>query len=464
MSGLQNLVRFFFLVLLMVSCKQWEYEKVDFIELDTGQVTATSSVSIEMIGSIAGLDGGSVQEHGHCWSVDNSMPTIDNARKELGSRATNGAFVSQLTGLLPDQSYFIRAYAIYQGQAVYGETKSIATSAIQLELNRIDYDGNREALLTASITDLPLQLNLLNHGFCWSNEIETPTIEQNDGLISLGAISGKSTFNAPLAKLQHGLIYHIRPFILLLDRSVIYGDPQVFNAQLSNIWTLKNEFKGEARSGAVGFSIGQRAYVGLGIGDNVFPFLQDFWEYDPIADCWTPKKDFEGGPREGAIGLVINNKGYVGLGSNGQSYPGKQKDLWEYDPEEDDWIIRDSFPGSISSQAVAFVIGDKAYVGTGLGKDLFDNQKEFWEYDPKIDKWTEKKPFEGGARTGAVGFAIGEYGYLGFGGNEKGALYDFYRYDPKADDWDEMSSPDDVELIFNAASFNPLKDEDTSQE
>lgn len=50
--------------------------------------------------------------------------------------------------------------------------------------------------------------------------------------------------------------------------------------QGTDLWPQKAYFKGDARIEAVGVSIGNKAYIGIGIGGP--SFLNDFWEYDPI--------------------------------------------------------------------------------------------------------------------------------------------------------------------------------------
>jgi len=50
----------------------------------------------------------------------------------------------------------------------------------------------------------------------------------------------------------------------------------------------KPDFKGNARSSAVGFSIGNKGYIGTGFGGNFLYILQDFWEYDPSLSSHSP--------------------------------------------------------------------------------------------------------------------------------------------------------------------------------
>jgi hypothetical protein len=54
---------------------------------------------------------------------------------------------------------------------------------------------------------------------------------------------------------------------------------------------------------------------------------------------WTQKANIGAVGRDGAVGFSIGNKGYIGTGSNGTTY---LNDFWEYDPETNVWIQKAS--------------------------------------------------------------------------------------------------------------------------
>ncbi len=58
----------------------------------------------------------------------------------------------------------------------------------------------------------------------------------------------------------------------------------------TNVWTQKAGVGGTPRHAAIGFSIGSKGYVGMGLGSGA----KDFWEYDPSTNVWTQKADFGG--------------------------------------------------------------------------------------------------------------------------------------------------------------------------
>lgn len=79
------------------------------------------------------------------------------------------------------------------------------------------------------------------------------------------------------------------------------------------------------------------------------------------------------------------------------------------------WVKTNALPVAFTERysAVAFQIGNYAYVGSG--SDAYENPlTDFWRYDPSDDSWTEIVPLPIG-RVSAVAFAIDGTGYVGTG-------------------------------------------------
>lgn len=131
--------------------------------------------------------------------------------------------------------------------------------------------------------------------------------------------------------------------------------------QTTNIWTRKTDFPGSIEGSAVSFSIGTKGYIGTGFfWDSGFPdlvYFNDFWEYYQDTDTWTRKADFGGAARGGAVGFSIGNKGYIGMGSNGSfdNSSGFLKDFWEYDQETDFWTRKPILEGSPDKEQLVFL-------------------------------------------------------------------------------------------------------------
>ena len=205
----------------------------------------------------------------------------------------------------------------------------------------------------------------------------------------------------------------------------------------TNIWTQKADFGGSARWLAVGFSIGNKGYIGTGI-DTTFNFMQDFWEYDPIANTWIQKADYGGGAKVYPVGFSIGNKGYMGTG--GDFLCSYYNDFWEYDPTSNTWTQKADFGGVARGDAVGFSIGTKGYIGTGYS-NTFVALKDFWEYDPGTNTWIQKADVGGGIRCDAAAFSIGGKGYIGAGEDVQGSYYnDFWEYDTVANTWTQKTN------------------------
>jgi N-acetylneuraminic acid mutarotase len=197
-------------------------------------------------------------------------------------------------------------------------------------------------------------------------------------------------------------------------------------------WTQKADFAGLPRTSAVGFSIGNKGYIGTGYNnDNRGVYLKDFWQYNPDKNCWTRKADFKGTARYSAIGLNIGDKGYIGTGNVMNA---ETSDFWEYNPKTNAWFRKADFPGGERSSATAFSIGTKGYLGTGVGTGT--DHKDFWEYNPTTDSWSKKADFGGSERRYAASFSLEGLGYIGTGlFNSTTDQKDLWEYNPIINTW-----------------------------
>jgi len=203
-----------------------------------------------------------------------------------------------------------------------------------------------------------------------------------------------------------------------------------------NTWVQKNDFGGSARYDAVAFAISDKGYVSTGFDGN---YLKDFYQYDPTADTWTLQPGFGGTKRMAAVAFVHDNKGYIVTGSNNGTVV---NDFWQYDPSSSAWTelrkitnvstesYDDNYTDIVRSNAVAFLVGDKAYISTGENGSLLSST---WEYDFTKDQWTSKTAFEGSPRTGALGFTLSTGGFLTTGRSSTLPFDDLRQFFPDQD-------------------------------
>lgn len=202
---------------------------------------------------------------------------------------------------------------------------------------------------------------------------------------------------------------------------------QIIQGGVSNTWCREMDFKPGTRTNAVGFTIGNKGYLGTGVDASNVRY-NDFWEFDPVQNSWNQKASLPGTERFDAVGFSVGGKGYIGTGWEGNEY---FNDFWEYDPVVNQWIQKDTFAGGKRCYSYCFTIGNKAYLGAGRKWD-FSSPSDFWEYDPQTDVWTEKVGVIAGGSVAA--FSIGNKGYAGLGQSGAAQKY-FWEYDPGSNSW-----------------------------
>ncbi len=223
--------------------------------------------------------------------------------------------------------------------------------------------------------------------------------------------------------------------LLLLTTLVSLGS---FYASAQGAWTVKDSVNGQPRSVAASFVLNGEGYLIAGLDND--GFRRKMYSYDFLSDDWDDELSLggvsgSGMARGSACGFSVNNKGYICLGQ-GETNP-FFGDLWEYDPVSKTWAQKANFIGTPRRQAVSFVLGDFAYIGTGI--DLNGLQKDMYRYDAASNIWTQMNDFGGTARKEAVGFSMGNQGYIGTG--DDGVMRDdFWQYQPSTDTWIQKAS------------------------
>ncbi|MBN2011473.1 galactose oxidase [candidate division KSB1 bacterium] len=155
---------------------------------------------------------------------------------------------------------------------------------------------------------------------------------------------------------------------------------------------------------------------------------------EELIGNWIELSDFEGVPRSDAVAFTIGDKAYVGTGYDGSD---RLNDFWEYGPDVNNWTRKADFPGAPRNGAVGFGTDSKGYIGTGY--DGSERLKDFYEYDPTSNAWQKIADFGGSARYGAVAFSANEKGYVGTG-DDGNFLKDFWEYDPASGEWTQKIS------------------------
>lgn len=122
------------------------------------------------------------------------------------------------------------------------------------------------------------------------------------------------------------------------------------------------------------------------------------------------------------------------------------------------WQQLTDFPSFERDDAVSFVIGNKAYCGTGL-TPWFAPLADFHAFDMTTESWSTTAPLPNGEeRQYASAFSVNGRGYV-FGGTGNGLRNDLWQYNPANDSWQPMNNlPDSgrsaaVAFVINGTPY-----------
>jgi N-acetylneuraminic acid mutarotase len=230
-----------------------------------------------------------------------------------------------------------------------------------------------------------------------------------------------------------------------ISRSGMTGvSTDIFTALSGNHWVQKRGIPGadsaNGRFVGIGFSVGNKGYMGLGDG-NDGTFYSNLFQYDPVTDGWTQAANC---PMAFAVAIcmVINNIAYVGLGQTQINV--NSNAMFAYDPATNTWTRKADFPGPGRALSLGITIGNIGLVGFGVDS-LGNGLSDIWLYNPATDSWTQKKNFSVALPPlWPAGFSLDNKTALVTGTNyyQNGpAFINFlYQYDPVADTWTQMQS------------------------
>lgn len=233
------------------------------------------------------------------------------------------------------------------------------------------------------------------------------------------------------------LSFFVLPFL-------IFSCKKDSSTTLLGNWVEPGQISGAGRVGAVCFTIADSVYYGLGYNSYNKPkYLLDFYKYDINTNHYQKLSSFQGIGRSDAVAFSVNGKGYVGSGFNSETTANSYlDDFWEYTPSTNSWKQVAHIPSVDPNytgrrNAVAFTINNIGYVGSGYSNTYL---KDFWKYTPSADtgSWTQINdlPF---ARSNAVAFVVDTVAYVVTGDNNgvysQNGADRLYKYSPKTDVW-----------------------------
>lgn len=130
----------FIFVSLFISCTKESENQTP--NLKTEKATNITTTSFTLTGIIISDGAASILSRGFCWS-EKEYPSISDNKTTNGGEV--GRFTSIITGLTPNTTYYVRAYATNSFGIGYGNQITITTSALPTVT---DIDGNVYKIIT----------------------------------------------------------------------------------------------------------------------------------------------------------------------------------------------------------------------------------------------------------------------------------------------------------------------------
>lgn len=175
-------------------------------------------------------DGGaSVTSRGIVWSKSEN-PTVEENEGMTDNGEGTGEFTSELTGLTPNTTYYVRAYASNRTGTAYSEQKEFTTESgvpivITAEVSNITPPTATSGGNIIDDGGAPVTLR----GVVWSTS-ENPTVKENEGMTEEG--NGTGIFISELTNLAPNTTYYVRAYAIN-DAGTACGNQVEFTTKAS---------------------------------------------------------------------------------------------------------------------------------------------------------------------------------------------------------------------------------------
>jgi formylglycine-generating enzyme required for sulfatase activity len=174
-------------------------------QLTTTEVTIITEASAVSGGQITGDGGYEIATRGVCWSTNPNPTTADSITKDA---AGTGRYVSKITGLKPNTTYYLRAYATNKKGTAYGLQETFTTQNLGIVTKQISDTTINSAKCGGVISIASDSTNIIARGVCWNTQ-PNPTILNSKTMDGKGA----GEFNSLLTELTINTTYYVRAYI-----------------------------------------------------------------------------------------------------------------------------------------------------------------------------------------------------------------------------------------------------------
>lgn len=199
----------------------------DLPSLQTKSIAAITATTATSGGTISNDGGNAITAKGIVWNTTGGASISSNLGITTDGNGTAN-FNSSLTGLTPNTTYYVRAYATNGVGTNYGDELNLTTNTglATVQTNAISSITATSASSGGTISNGG-ESPITAKGVVW-NKAGNPTIASNDGKTTDG--TGSANFSSSLASLEPGTKYYVKAYATN-SFGTSYGDELNFTTQ-----------------------------------------------------------------------------------------------------------------------------------------------------------------------------------------------------------------------------------------
>ncbi len=206
--------------------------------LSTVTLATISSTSVEFGAQVTSVGNGILADAGFVYATAPS-PTLDSNRLACGKVTELAA---KATGLAPETTYYVRAYATNEKGTAYGEEVTFTTAygTVSLTTNEVTDISSKTAKVSGTINDKG-SYTITERGVCWATT-SSPSLSNHSTVVS----SNNDSFETTLSNLSPETTYYVCIYVKTSTERVYYGDVRSFTTPAKEVDITKDEYGEES--------------------------------------------------------------------------------------------------------------------------------------------------------------------------------------------------------------------------